>query len=155
MFISRNVRFGGSKNQYCMFFHLMLSLCTYHDDFCFHMVQFIWQNGKSTFLKILQVIFTFKKIQSKKWLTWSNDSDILLNQSKDRQDIVKGLQNYKVSMIRCRIGEDNNGKLHPHKASILRCSLSNLTVKDRITEVSISDKVIIILREYTHLASML
>ena len=61
-------------------------------------------------------------------------------QGKDRQMTASGLQD-ELDRIDRWCG-DNNGKLHPDKASVLWCSLNNRVVRDQMLYVSIAGKVI-------------
>ena len=68
------------------------------------------------------------------------DDVLAYRQGKRRETTAEGLQ---VELNRLQNWcEDNNGKLHPYKASALWCSLNNKAVKDIMPEVSIADTVI-------------
>ena len=68
------------------------------------------------------------------------DDVLAYRQGKRRQTTPKGLQ-VELNRLQNRC-EDNNGKLHPDKASALWCSLNNKSVNDVMPEVSIAGTVI-------------
>ena len=68
------------------------------------------------------------------------DDVLAYRQGKGRQQIASGLQDELDRLQNwC---EENNGKLHPDKASVLWCTLNNRAVKQDMPEVSISGGVI-------------